>query len=334
MRSRSRLSCSFTGPSSSPWPWLGRSGREERSSAGDAPHAPGAEVADGLLDALWPDSLVVAELDPADLGPKRGGHLADAVAKDARAHGQDALARPDLERDAADRGDLGHGRTREQPLEPAGAARAEAALLLIDAEAARQPFFLLAPVWAQLPLVALATSAAVIASQALISGAFSLTQQAIQLAFMPRMQIKHTSASAQGQIYIPVTSTTDPRYARPNSDTSQGSWLPSSGTELFAMVDEATASDADYIYATTATICQMGLNPVDANAGYGKTLTIRAKSATGSSLLVTLKQGSTTIATRTLTPSTSFADMTITLTSGEIASITDYTALSVVLESA
>ena len=55
-------------------------------------------------------------------------------------------------------------------------------------------------------------------------------------------------------IYIPVTSTTDPRYARPNSDTSVGAWLPSSGTELFAMVDEATASDADYIYATTATI--------------------------------------------------------------------------------
>ena len=65
------------------------------------------------------------------------------------------------------------------------------------------PFFLLAPESVRLPLVILATMATVIASQAVISGAFSVTQQAIQLGFMPRLRIEHTSASAAGQIYIP-----------------------------------------------------------------------------------------------------------------------------------
>jgi KUP system potassium uptake protein len=78
-------------------------------------------------------------------------------------------------------------------LDPAGAA-----------EAIKNPFFLLAPEGVRLPLVILALMATVIASQAVISGAFSLTQQAIQLGFMPRLQILHTSASAAGQIYIPV----------------------------------------------------------------------------------------------------------------------------------
>ncbi|TZG28626.1 potassium transporter Kup [Sphingomonas montanisoli] len=66
------------------------------------------------------------------------------------------------------------------------------------------PFFLLAPEYLRLPLVILATMATVIASQAVISGAFSVTQQAIQLGFMPRLRITHTSAGAIGQIYIPV----------------------------------------------------------------------------------------------------------------------------------
>ena len=71
-------------------------------------------------------------------------------------------------------------------------------------EAIRNPFFLLAPEALRLPLVLLAILATIIASQAVITGAFSLTQQAIQLGFIPRLKIKHTSASAQGQIYIPV----------------------------------------------------------------------------------------------------------------------------------
>ena len=71
------------------------------------------------------------------------------------------------------------------------------------AEAIKNPFFLLAPDALRLPLVILAILATIIASQAVISGAFSLTQQAIQLGFIPRMRIEHTSESAAGQIYIP-----------------------------------------------------------------------------------------------------------------------------------
>jgi KUP system potassium uptake protein len=78
----------------------------------------------------------------------------------------------------------------------------QGALMLGDPEAARNPFYLLAPSWALLPLVGLSTLATVIASQAVISGAFSLTQQAIQLGYIPRMQVQHTSSNEQGQIYI------------------------------------------------------------------------------------------------------------------------------------
>jgi KUP system potassium uptake protein len=66
------------------------------------------------------------------------------------------------------------------------------------------PFFSLAPSWGVLPLVVLATAATVVASQALISGAFSLTRQAIQLGYLPRMEIRHTSADEIGQIYVPL----------------------------------------------------------------------------------------------------------------------------------
>jgi KUP system potassium uptake protein len=79
----------------------------------------------------------------------------------------------------------------------------QGALLLANPAAAEQPFFLLAPGWALLPLVALATAAAIIASQALISGAFSLTQQAIQLGYSPRLDIEHTSHHEMGQVYVP-----------------------------------------------------------------------------------------------------------------------------------
>ncbi|MNZ38601.1 potassium transporter Kup [Pseudomonas alkylphenolica] len=78
----------------------------------------------------------------------------------------------------------------------------QGAMLLQNPEAARNPFYLLAPAWALIPLVGLATLATVIASQAVISGAFSLTRQAIQLGYVPRMQIQHTSSHEQGQIYI------------------------------------------------------------------------------------------------------------------------------------
>ncbi len=79
----------------------------------------------------------------------------------------------------------------------------QGAMLLQSPELASSPFYRMAPAWALYPLVILATMAAVIASQALISGVFSMTHQAIQLGYCPRMGIEHTSASHKGQIYIP-----------------------------------------------------------------------------------------------------------------------------------
>ena len=79
----------------------------------------------------------------------------------------------------------------------------QGALVLADPKAIENPFFLLYPEWALFPMVGLATAATVIASQAVITGAYSLTQQAIQLGFMPRLEIRHTSAATFGQIYMP-----------------------------------------------------------------------------------------------------------------------------------
>lgn len=80
----------------------------------------------------------------------------------------------------------------------------QGALLLEDPAAAENPFYNLAPTWALYPLIALATGAAIIASQAVISGAFSLTRQAVQLGFLPRLKIQHTSSREIGQIYLPA----------------------------------------------------------------------------------------------------------------------------------
>ena len=80
----------------------------------------------------------------------------------------------------------------------------QTAMLLRMPETVANPFFLMVPEWGRLPLVGLATCATIIASQAVISGAFSVTHQAVQLGFLPRLKIMHTSASAAGQIYIPL----------------------------------------------------------------------------------------------------------------------------------
>jgi KUP system potassium uptake protein len=79
----------------------------------------------------------------------------------------------------------------------------QAALVIADPKALENPFFLMFPDWALIPMVALATAATVIASQAVITGAYSLTRQAIQLGLMPRFEIRHTSEAHSGQIYIP-----------------------------------------------------------------------------------------------------------------------------------
>jgi KUP system potassium uptake protein len=80
----------------------------------------------------------------------------------------------------------------------------QGALLLTDPSAIENPFYLLAPGWALYPLVILSTVATVIASQAVISGAFSITQQAIQLGYTPRLEVQHTSDQEIGQIYLPA----------------------------------------------------------------------------------------------------------------------------------
>ena len=80
----------------------------------------------------------------------------------------------------------------------------QGAFLIANPEAVANPFYHMAPDWAIWPLVLIATSATVIASQALISGAFSLTMQAVQLGYLPRIRIFHTSATESGQVYIPA----------------------------------------------------------------------------------------------------------------------------------
>ena len=79
----------------------------------------------------------------------------------------------------------------------------QGAILLHDPEFAHNPFYSLVPSWAIVPMVALATAATIIASQAVITGAFSLTQQAVQMGYLPRLRIVHTSIKKIGQIYVP-----------------------------------------------------------------------------------------------------------------------------------
>ncbi len=80
----------------------------------------------------------------------------------------------------------------------------QGALVLADPTALANPFYHLVPAWGLAPLVVLAALATIIASQAVISGAFSLTQQAVQLGYLPRLRVRHTSADAKGQVYVPL----------------------------------------------------------------------------------------------------------------------------------
>jgi KUP system potassium uptake protein len=83
----------------------------------------------------------------------------------------------------------------------------QGALMLENPSAIQNPFFLLEPEWLRLPMVILATVATVIASQAVISGAYSMTRQCMQLGFLPRMTVRHTSTTEEGQIYVPQVNT-------------------------------------------------------------------------------------------------------------------------------
>jgi KUP system potassium uptake protein len=119
----------------------------------------------------------------------------------------------------------------------------QGAMLLTDPATAEQPFFLLAPAWARLPLVVLATGAAIIASQALISGAFSLTRAAIQLGYAPRLDVEHTSSWEMGQVYVP-----------------QVNWFLGISTMLIVlMFQSSTALAAAYGIAVALTMTITGL---------------------------------------------------------------------------
>lgn len=121
---------------------------------------------------------------------------------------------------------------------------------------------------------------------------------------------------------------------RPTSDTSNTGWAPSTGVDLYPMVDEVVPDALDYIYASSVgAICEMALNATAYPGTASQALKYRASSSTGNSIIVRLKEGATTIRTETQVLSASDTEYTITLTSGEIAAITSG-ALSVELESA
>lgn len=117
------------------------------------------------------------------------------------------------------------------------------------------------------------------------------------------------------------TSSSLPTIGRPSADLSAGGWVPSTGTDLYPMVDEVTPADGDYISTSTASTCEMELNETAYPGTATQVFRVRASSTSGSSLVITLKQGSTVIATRTQVLTTDLTTYSYSLTSGEIALI-------------
>ena len=117
------------------------------------------------------------------------------------------------------------------------------------------------------------------------------------------------------------TSPSLPTIGRPAADLSAGAWVPSTGTDLYPMVDEVTPADGDYISTSTASTCEMGLNETAYPGGAAQVFRVRASSTSSSSLVITLKQGSTVIATRTQLLTADLTTYSYTLSSGEMALI-------------
>jgi hypothetical protein len=131
--------------------------------------------------------------------------------------------------------------------------------------------------------------------------------------------------------YTPLTL---PTIGRPTSDTSNTGWTASTGSDLYAMLDEVTPSDTDYISSNAiGQVCKMALNATDYPGTASQVLKYRASSSTGNSVIVRLKEGATTIRAETQALTATDTEYSITLTSGEIAAITSG-SLSVELESA
>jgi hypothetical protein len=121
---------------------------------------------------------------------------------------------------------------------------------------------------------------------------------------------------------------------RPTSDTSNSGWSPSTGTDLYAMLDETTASDTDYIVATTlGATCELALSTATYPGSATQVLRFRGASSTGNGVTISLKNtAGATVRSETQLFTATYTEYSITLTSGEIAAITSG-ALSVVLES-
>lgn len=123
------------------------------------------------------------------------------------------------------------------------------------------------------------------------------------------------------------------QYVRPTSDVSAGTWTASSGSDLYAMLDETSASDADYIVTTGASTCEVALGSLTDPASSSGHIVRYRISATSGGITVRLRQGTTTVATWVHAPApTSLTTYAQTLTSGEADSITDYTALRLQFE--
>ena len=123
------------------------------------------------------------------------------------------------------------------------------------------------------------------------------------------------------------------QYARPTSDVSAGTWTASSGSDLFAMLDETTANDTDYIVTTGTSTCEVALGTMSDPAISSGHIVRYRLSATSGGITVRLRQGTTTIATWThASAPTSLTTYEQTLTGGEADSITDYSALRLQFE--
>ena len=171
----------------------------------------------GPITLVWFIALAAAGLYHVALNPERARGIQPAARRELsveprlyrpaharrRIPGGDrrrsALCRSRPFRQGSDPRRLAHRRLPALTLNYLG----QGALLLADPAAIENPFFLLYPQWALIPMVGLATAATVIASQAVITGAYSITRQAIQLGLLPRLEIRHTSEAQFGQIYIP-----------------------------------------------------------------------------------------------------------------------------------
>jgi hypothetical protein len=150
-----------------------------------------------------------------------------------------------------------------------------------------------------------------------------------------------TSSASASQSVTEVASASDSvnfillqsRYSRPESDLANGAWS-STGANLWSVLDEDPADDADYIYtATIGSPCTVRLQPVvDPFTNFGQVVYYRARSTGGNTLSVTLKQGAMTIASTTQLVTSSWATYSLSLTLAECDSITDYTNLRIDLD--